>query len=181
MTSEKTPARKKGLPGRITRGVLNIFLPVQETKWYLRSARHMTARNLERMRNTFPVLTNDEAEPPASPDWEKAIADSGCTPAQLEKNYLTLRRRWRLLFWLMAVPVPLTLLLPQFSGSGMTAHQVSSCLVLFSGAGVAWSRALIVTYRLWQLRSRRVSLAEGGTFRHFLTETQAVREAIRGR
>lgn len=180
MTTEQKTASKKGLPGLITRGVLNIFLPIQETKWYLRSARHMTARNMERMRDAFPAPAEETAEP-VSPDWEKAVADSGCTPAQLENNYLTLRRRWRLLFWLMAIPVPLTLLLPQFSGNGMTAHQFSTCLVLFSGAGVAWSRALIVTYRLWQLRSRRVSLAEGGTFRHFLTETHAVREAIRGR
>lgn len=70
---------------------------------------------------------------------------------------------------------------PVFSSAGITAHQVSTILVLFAGAGVSWSRALIITYRLWQLRSRRVSLAEGGTFRHFLTETRAVRNAIRGR
>lgn len=43
MTLEKTVARKKGLPGRITRGLLSIFLPLQETKWYLRAARHMTS------------------------------------------------------------------------------------------------------------------------------------------
>ncbi|MDV5280063.1 hypothetical protein [Leclercia adecarboxylata] len=53
------------------------------------------------------------------------------------------------------------------------------------GAVCQWRRgmveALIITYRLWQLRSRRVSLAEGGTFRHFLTETRAVGNAIRGR
>jgi len=181
MTTDSTPAQKKRLSGRIARGVMSIILPVQETTWFLRSARHMTARNLARMRHAFPEPADSGAAPPASPDWEKAVADSGCTPAQLEKNYLSLRRRWRVLFWLMAVPVPLMLLLPVFSAAGITAHQVSTCLVLFAGAGVAWSRALIITYRLWQLRSRRVSLAEGGTFRHFLTETRAVRNAIRGR
>ena len=181
MTTQRNPPRKKGLPGRIARGVMSIFLPVQETTWFLRSARHMTARNMERMRNAFPVLANGETDAPSSPDWEKAVAESGLTPAQLEKNYLSVRRRWRVLFWILSVPVPVTLLLPLFSGAGMSAHQISTVLVLLSGAGVAWSRALIVTYRLWQLRSRRVSLAEGGTFRHFLTETPAVRDAIRAR
>ncbi|WP_423827571.1 hypothetical protein, partial [Serratia marcescens] len=80
MTLEKTVARKKGLPGRITRGLLSIFLPLQETKWYLRAARHMTSRNIERMRDAFPELITDD-KPPTSPDWEKAVAESGCTPA----------------------------------------------------------------------------------------------------
>ncbi|MEG5552365.1 conjugal transfer protein TraX [Enterobacter wuhouensis] len=180
MTTEQTSARKRGIPGRIARGLLSIFIPIQETKWFLRSARHMTSRNLARMRDAFPERTNDD-ELPASPDWEKAVADSGCTPEELDKGYVVQRRRWRLLFWLMAIPVPLAAMMPLFNGSTITAHQISTCVVLFSGAGVAWSKALIVTYRLWQLRNRRVSLAEGGTFQHFMTETHAVRDAIRGK
>ena len=180
MKTQKTSAPKKGIPGRIARGLLSIFIPLQETKWFLRSARHMTSRNLERMRGAFPDLKNN-AEPPASPDWEKAVAESGCTPEELDKGYVAQRKRWRILFWLMAIPVPLAAMTPLFSGASITAHQISTCVVLFSGAGVAWSKALIVTYRLWQLRNRRVSLAEGGTFQHFMTETHAVRDAIHGK
>ena len=177
MTTQPTPSRKKGLPGRIVRVLASIILPVQETTWFIRSARHMTTRNMERMRNTFPVLADDETPPPPSVDWEKAVADTGLTPAQLEKNYLSVRRRWRVMFWLMAAAVPLMIV----TGNGMVVHLVSTCLVLIAGAGVAWSRALTLTYRLWQLRGRRVSLAEGGTFRHFLTETRAVSDAILAR
>ncbi|QXB24140.1 conjugal transfer protein TraX [Lelliottia amnigena] len=180
MTAEKKTAGKKGLPGRITRGLLSILVPLQETKWIVRSAQHMTTRNLERMRDAFPERKNDDVLP-ASPDWEKAVADSGCTQEELDKGYVIQRRRWRALFWLMAIPVPLAALMPLFTGASISAHQISTCAVLFSGAGVAWSKALIVSYRLWQLRSRRVSLAEGGTFRHFMTETHAVRDAIRGK
>lgn len=180
MTLEKTVARKKGLPGRITRGLLSIFLPLQETKWYLRAARHMTSRNIERMRDAFPELITDD-KPPASPDWEKAVAESGCTPAQLDKGYVSQRKRWRVLFWLMTIPVPLAALTPFIIGGSISAQQISTCVVLFSGAGVAWSKALIVTYRLWQLRNRRVSLAERGTFQHFMAETHAVRDAILGK
>jgi len=164
---------------RITRGVLSLFLPVQETQWYLRTSREVTARNLARIRNAFPEPDTAEA-PPASPDWAAAIATSGMTADALEKNYLAQRRRWRVMFWLLAVPVPLFIMAPILTGNGITFHQFSTALVLLSGAGVAWSRALIVTYRLWQLRHRRVSLAERGTFRHFMAETDAVRDAIRG-
>lgn len=180
MTPENKNTRKKALSGRMARGLLNIFLPLQETIWYLRSARHMTAKNLERMRNALPDRT-EEAVTSASPDWKKAVADSGCTPAELDRGYVVQRRRWRLVFWLLTIPVPLTALLPLLSGGGMTLHQISTTVVLFSGGGVAWSKALILSYRLWQLRSRRVSLEEGGTFRHYLTETNAVRDAIRGK
>lgn len=165
---------------RITRGLLSIFLPVQETQWFLRSSRDVTARNMERIRNAFPDLEVSDA-PPSSPDWSAAVAASGLTAEELEKNYLTQRRRWRVMFWLLAVPIPLFTLAPVIIGSGITFHQFTTALVLLSGAGVAWSKALIVTYRLWQLRNRRVSLAERGTFRHFMAETDAVRDAIRGK
>ncbi|CAM4371821.1 MULTISPECIES: conjugal transfer protein TraX [Enterobacteriaceae] len=180
MTSEKIVSRKKSLTGRITIGLLSIFLPVQETKWFLRSARHMTSRNLERMRDAFPELNTDD-KLPASPDWEKAVEESGCTTEQLDKGYVSQRRRWRFLFWLMIILVPLAPLTTFIIGGSITAHQISTCVVLFSGAGVAWSKALIVTYRLWQLRNRRVSLAEGGTFQHFRTETHALRDSILGK
>ena len=72
MTSEKIVSRKKSLTGRITIGLLSIFLPVQETKWFLRSARHMTSRNLERMRDAFPELNTDD-KLPASPLRNPAV------------------------------------------------------------------------------------------------------------
>lgn len=165
---------------RITRGLLSLFLPVQETQWFLRTSRDVTSRNMERIRNAFPELDDTEL-PTSSPDWAAAVAASGLTKEALEKNYLSQRRRWRIMFWLLAVPVPLFTLAPVITGSGITFHQFTTALVLLSGAGVAWSKALIVTYRLWQLRNRRVSLVERGTFRHFMTETDAVRDAIRGK
>ncbi|EJF0241856.1 conjugal transfer protein TraX [Salmonella enterica subsp. enterica serovar Liverpool] len=178
MITDDKPKKPRRL-WRITRGLLSLFLPVQETQWYLRSSRDVTSRNLARIRKAFPELDVTE-EPPASPDWAAAVAASGQTPEALESNYLAQRRRWRLMFWLLAIPVPLFTLGPVYAGNGLTFHQFSTGLVLFSGAGVAWSKALIVTFRLWQLRNRRVSEAERGTFRHFIAETRAVRDAIRG-
>lgn len=165
---------------RITRGLLSLFLPVQETQWLVKTSRDVTTRNMERIRNAFPELEATE-ELSSSPDWVAAVAASGLTKEELEKNYLSQRRRWRIMFWLLALPAPLFTLTPVITGNGITVHQFTTALVLLSGAGVAWSKALIVTYRLWQLRNRRVSLVERGTFRHFMAENDAVRDAIRGK
>ncbi|HFN3899243.1 TPA: hypothetical protein ACRVWQ_003609 [Escherichia coli] len=39
------------------------------------------------------------------------------------------------------------------------------------------SQSLIASFRLWQLRNRRVSQTEKGTFRHFLAESDWLSEA----
>lgn len=190
MARQKTSGTSRSK--RILLGLLSIILPIQETKWYLRASRHITSRNFERMnkalsdfippeeplqedKGTF--LQDDKQET----GWASAVAASGRTPAQLEAGYLARRRDWRIIFWVMAVPVPLILLLPLYHGNGFTLHQASTCLVFISGAGIAWSRALIAAFRLWQLRNRRVSLAERGTFRHFLAENHLFRAAVTDR
>ena len=169
---------------RILIGLLSIVLPIQETKWYLRASRHITARNFERMNKALSeFIPPDESqqEDKHEINWANAIAASGRTPAQLEAGYLAQRRGRRIVFWLLAVPVPLILLLPLYNGNGFTLQQISTCLVFFSGAGIAWSRALIAAFKLWQLRNRRVSLSERGTFRHFIAENHLFRAAVTDR
>lgn len=176
----ETVRSKPTIGWRITRGLISIFLPLQETKWYIRSSRDMTVRNLERMRKAFPELVESE-QPHESPDWEEAVAASGKTAGDLEKDYLLQRRIWRIFFWSLALPLPLYILVPLISGNGLSFQQICTSLVLLAGAGIAWSKALIITFRLWQLRTHRVSMVERGTFRHFIAETDAVKGAIRGK
>ncbi|KMK87534.1 TraX [Pectobacterium atrosepticum ICMP 1526] len=165
---------------RMARGALSIFLPIQETQWYLRTSKDITTRNMERIRKAFPELEDASDAETASPDWEEAVAASGLTLEELEKGYCRQRRRWRAMFWLLSILVPPFTMFSLSNSADITVHQISTCLVLLSGTGVAWSKALIVTFRLWQLRNRRVSLAERGTFRHFMSETNAVRNAVCG-
>ncbi|MEL7630959.1 conjugal transfer protein TraX [Pectobacterium aroidearum] len=178
MITEEKPQKRR--LWRIARGVLNIFLPIPETQWYLRTSRDITARNMTRIRKAFPELEKTSNDVTVSPDWEDAVAASGLTPEELEKGYCRQRRCWRAMFWLLSILVPPFMMFSLSNSANMTVHQISTCLVLLSGTGVAWSKALIVTFRLWQLRNRRVSLAERGTFRHFMSETNAARNAIRG-
>lgn len=182
MTRQKTTATSRSR--LILRGLLSIVLPIQETKWYLRASRHITARNFERMNKALSGLTppdEPQQEDKHTTGWEYAVAASGRTPAQLEAGYLAQRRNWRIIFWLLAIPVPLFMLTPFYGAQYFTFHEISTFLVLFSGAAIAWFRALVMTFRLWQLRTRRVSLSERGTFRHFMAENDALRDAIKGR
>lgn len=182
MARQKTSGTSRSK--RLLRGLLSIALPIQETKWYLRASQHITARNIARMNKALSGLTPaDEPMQEDSPEtsWEYAVAASGRTPAQLEAGYLAQRRNWRIIFWLLAIQVPLFMLTPFYSAAFFTFHEISTCLVLFSGAAIAWFRALVMTFRLWQLRTRRVSLSERGTFRHFMAENDALRDAITGR
>lgn len=182
MARQKTAGASRSK--RLLLGLLSIVLPVQETKWYLRASRHITARNVERMNRALSGVIPPDASLQEEEDatgWEYAVAASGRTPAQLEVGYLAQRRNWRIILWLLAIPVPVFMLTPLYSAPFFTLHEISTCLVLFSGAAIAWFRALVMTFRLWQLRTRRVSLSERGTFRHFMAETDALRDAIKGR
>lgn len=182
MIRQKTAGTRRSR--RILRGLLSIVLPIQETKWYLRASRHITARNIERMNKALSgFIPPDEPlqEDKSETGWEYAVAASGRTPTQLEASYLAQRRNWRAILWLLAIPVPVFMLTPLYSAPFFTLHEISTCLVLFSGAAIAWFRALVMTFRLWQLRTRRVSLSERGTFHHFMAENHALRDAIKGR
>ncbi|MDJ6542253.1 conjugal transfer protein TraX [Salmonella enterica] len=89
-------------------------------------------------------------------------------------TFCRLRTRWRVFFWLLLTPAVFL--------CGMALHAatlppvtfwrlLTTLLCLLACAGLSASRALIVTYRLWQLRERRVSVEEKGTFRDFLAQT----------
>ncbi|EJQ4038806.1 IncI1-type conjugal transfer protein TraX, partial [Shigella sonnei] len=54
---------------------------------------------------------------------------------------------------------------------------ISTLVLILSGVALCASRALIVTYRLWQLHERKVSEPEQGTFRDFLNDRNGWRNA----
>lgn len=54
---------------------------------------------------------------------------------------------------------------------------ISTLVLILSGVALCASRALIVTYRLWQLHERKVSEPEQGTFRDFLSDRNGWRNA----
>lgn len=160
---------------RITRGVLNLFIPISETGVIYRAVRHMTTSHAERIRRCLPEkLLEENTVDAESLGWEAAVAATGLTPATLDKNYSRQRTIWRVSFWVLTLSV-LIICAASLHASTLSAITVSrqliTCLILFGGTAVTWSRAVIITYRLWQLREHRVSEEERGTFRDFLADT----------
>ncbi|ECC3917860.1 conjugal transfer protein TraX, partial [Salmonella enterica subsp. diarizonae] len=56
--STRSPRRR----WRVTRGVLNIILPVTETGWIIRSCRHMFASHAQRIRRCLPEKKEGTAQ-----------------------------------------------------------------------------------------------------------------------
>ncbi|EIP3952699.1 conjugal transfer protein TraX [Salmonella enterica] len=159
---------------RITRGILNLIIPISETGVIYRAIRHMTVSHAERIRQCLPEKPPEEKSVGAvSASWEAAVAATGLTPAILDKNYSRQRTIWRISFWVLTLSVVIICGISIHASTLPTvtvSRQLITCVILLGGAAVTWSRALIVTYRLWQLRGHRVSEEERGTFRDFLVD-----------
>lgn len=114
--------------------------------------------------------------------WEQAVQQSGVPVEKLRKGFKLTRALW---WCLMVVPGAFALILSvllAFAASGLpgeTALRVGvAILVLTALSSVGFVKALVATYRLWQLDMRRVSQAERGTFRDFCVETNWLRQVI---
>lgn len=164
-------SRRPSVPWRVTRVALNIVLPVMETGWIIRSCHHMFSSHWQRIKRCLPEK-NDTATQ-AGLSWSEAVQASGMSPVQLERRFCRLRTRWRVFFWLLLTPAVFL--------TGMALHAtalppvtfwrlLTTLLCLLACSGLSASRALIVSYRLWQLCGRRVSVEEKGTFPDFLAE-----------
>ncbi|MBA6068066.1 conjugal transfer protein TraX [Pseudomonas mosselii] len=114
--------------------------------------------------------------------WEQAVQQSGVPVEKLRKGIKLTRALW---WCLMVVPGGFALILSvllAFAASGLPGGTVLrvgvAILVLTALSSVGFVKALVATYRLWQLDMRRVSQAERGTFRDFCVETNWVRQVI---
>ncbi|EFB1700419.1 conjugal transfer protein TraX, partial [Escherichia coli] len=87
---------------------------------------------------------------------------------------------WRFCCWsLLAIALFLSGMLFAASSLPLTTlvRAISTLVLILSGVALCASRALIVTYRLWQLHERKVSEPEQGTFRDFLNDRNGWRNA----
>ncbi|MFA0921785.1 TraX protein [Pseudomonas coronafaciens pv. garcae] len=123
------------------------------------------------------------AKTPESPEndsvgtsWAVAVARSGRPIEKLLATFKRIRAAW---WGLLAISGSLSLLLlvmllmANFSLPLSTFLRASAMLlVLGAVASLGFVKALIATYRLWQLQEQRVSVAERGTFKDFLAETR---------
>ncbi|HBB8388142.1 conjugal transfer protein TraX [Escherichia coli] len=160
-----------------TRRIINIFVPLMETRLITNSVQHMLKQQKSRLEK-FRQVNNKKAQLCLS--WEEALLASHMSVDDLDRRFRRRRTAWRLCCWsLLAIALFLSgMLFAASSLSLMTlVRAISTLMLILSGVALCASRALIVTYRLWQLHERKVSEPEQGTFRDFLNDRNGWRNA----
>jgi len=97
---EKKPAPRLRRIGDIG---INLFAPLAETRWMLRSCRHMLDQHKTRLKRLMP---DRQPESPVCMTWEEAVRASGLTVDELDRRLRRRRMFWRTGFWLMMIPDP---------------------------------------------------------------------------
>lgn len=114
--------------------------------------------------------------------WAQAVALTGVSVERLHTNYLRIRAFWWFLMLVcggLAMVLLLMVMVTFISLPGavlLRAMITALILTLLGGAGFV--NALIATYRLWQLNTRRVSQEEKGTFGDFCAENRWGRQVV---
>lgn len=167
-----SPLRRAGMAG------LNLIFPITEVKLIYNTGVLPAVDRLNLLRD---MLRRPQVER-ESLNWEQAVERAGMSVEQLQKAFKRIRAAWWLL---LAVPGSLAILLflmvlaTKFNlPSGTLLRAGITVLVLTALSSVGFVKALVATYRLWQLESRRVSEEERGTFKDFLSENRWCRQVL---
>ncbi|ECF5900728.1 hypothetical protein FNH43_15470 [Salmonella enterica subsp. salamae] len=157
----------------------NIFLPLSEARYTKNKIIPSFAKQLQRMRVAKKLIARQRRQRPLT--WEEAVAASSMDTAGIERRQL---RRKKLYLAMAAVPVLLALGL--FLAVLVSGIYVAPLLirlgvmtVVLVGLGsIPLLQAVVCTWRLWQLRERRVSVEEKGTFTDFRRENAWIRMTL---
>jgi hypothetical protein len=167
-----TPLRRAGRVG------LDLINPFSDLMVIYRTGVLPTVARFELLRKMLTQPSTSQE----SVSWAQAVQHSGKPVDKLRKTFKTIRAAW---WFLMAVPGILAVLLLLMLlatkldlPSGTLLRAGMATLVLLGLSGVGFVKALIATYRLWQLETQRVSLEEQGTFKDFLSETRWIRQVL---
>lgn len=177
-SSDQTKNDKKSpsIARTATRGVVNIFVPLTETRWMVNAVRHL----LEQQKNRLNRFRQSDVRQPPGLTWEEALQASHRSADELDRCFRRRRTVWRFCGWsLLAIALFLCGMLFAASSLPQTTfiRVIATLMMTLSGVVLCTSRALIVTYRLWQLHERKVSESEKGTFRDFLADHNGWRNA----
>lgn len=154
----------------------NIFLPLSETRYTKNKIIPSFAKQLQRMRVAKKLLARRRRQPGLT--WAEAVAASGMDTADIERRQL---RRKKQYLAMAAVPVLMAVgLFLAVLASGIYVAplliRLGVMTVVLVGLGcIPLLQAVVCTWRLWQLRERRVSVEEKGTFTDFRRETAWIR------
>lgn len=160
--------------GRVGLTILN---PLSDLGVIYRNAFFPMKKNLDRMK----ALLQGNAQEREKLNWAEAVAITGQTAEELMVNFKRIRVVWWVLMattGMLAIFLILLLLsandLPQVT----SFRSVTATLALMACTSIGFVKTLITTYRLWQLKERRVSEREKGTFQNFLAENNWVQQVL---
>lgn len=178
---ERNAKKFRITPKRVGWIALNVVLPA----WEVSSWTCHTGHNISRLWKRLREVTSGRGAGDYRPtDWMQAVADSGRTPERLAHNLRISRWIWWGLMWLTGLPVMgfLLMLIAAGSSIGGTGWLRVGCvmIVLMLLSATGFVQALAVSYRLWQLTEKRVSVSEGGSFQAYLQETRWCLQVLSG-
>ncbi len=137
--------------------------------------------SVDRFKLLHKILTHQPAAQ-ESLNWEQAVQRAGKPIEHLQKTFKAIRAAWWVLMAVtggLAALLLLMMMITKLDLPSATLLRAGMALVVLAClSGVGFVKALIASYRLWQLQMRRVSEEEGGTFQHFLSETRWCRQVI---
>ncbi|PHN70947.1 conjugal transfer protein TraX [Pseudomonas syringae] len=171
-----TPLRRAGHVG------LSILNPFSDLAGIYRRGIKPTAQKLKLLKTLLtPASATTEADA-VGISWVQAVERSSRSVEQLVRSYQRIRAAWWCLMasgGALSLFLLIMLLLANLSlPSGTFLRAAVTLLLLMALASWGFAQTLIATYRLWQLRERRVSVAERGTFEDFLIENRWCRQVL---
>ncbi|EAM3505975.1 hypothetical protein EOU36_23075 [Salmonella enterica] len=154
----------------------NIFLPLSETRYTKNKIIPSFAKQLQRMRVAKKLLARRRRQPGLT--WAEAVAASGMDTACIERRQLRRKKQYLAMAAvpvLMAVGLFLAVLASGIYVAPLLIRLGIMTIVLAMLGSIPLLQAVVCTWRLWQLRERRVSVEEKGTFTDFRRETAWIR------
>ncbi|ECB4442061.1 hypothetical protein EXA82_23270 [Salmonella enterica subsp. enterica serovar Typhimurium] len=154
----------------------NIFLPLSETRYTKNKIIPSFAKQLQRMRVAKKLLARRRRQPGLT--WAEAVAASGMDTVGIERRQLRRKKQYLAMAAvpvLMAVGLFLAVLASGIYVAPLLIRLGIMTIVLVMLGSIPLLQAVVCTWRLWQLRERRVSVEEKGTFTDFRRETAWIR------
>ncbi len=154
----------------------NIFLPLSEARYTKNKIIPSFAKQLQRMRVAKKLLARRRRQPGLT--WAEAVAASGMDTTGIERRQLRRKKQYLAIAAvpvLMAVGLFIAVLASGIYVAPLLIRLGVMTVVLVMLGSIPLLQAVVCTWRLWQLRERRVSVEEKGTFTDFRRETAWIR------
>ncbi|WP_413484658.1 conjugal transfer protein TraX [Morganella psychrotolerans] len=180
MTNQNQPGhgRNKSL-GRKVAGVgWAILNPFSDIKILYRQCITSPLQHLNRIK----ILFRGNKDQPHELTWEQAVANTERSVEELIRNHGHLRKIWWLFMMITGClsTVLIILLLISFRDLPEVTIQRAAVttFILMQLTAIGFVKALLFTYRLWQLTENRVSKEEKGRFSHFIAEAAWCKQTL---